>query len=308
MTDDYYEEEALAKCLDNGFTPHSLAHDEEIIANAMTSTQAPGRSQQTAGESNQRPAATFAPFYTLGGPTTQFGGSGADPWSEAGWGNKRTKLRAQGVSEEDWMLRNAEDCRQMDAVLREYRDERLSALEGVDATTGWVYGLESAADEEKGNDLLKPIAPALGRKRSNLSQEVTVDAVASGLDAHNNPPGGDGDVSMEETGAEAELGDRIVVETDEEKMARSQWQWGVGAAWRPGTVQAVYEVCLPLNCFISSLTSSSPTHICHTSPSGPSLTPPLSHASPLIPSSPPPLTHITRISSRLPSPAAPRAG
>src|SRR5690349_12621998 len=84
---------------------------------------------------------SLAPFYTLGGPTTHFAGNGADPWSEAGWGNKRAKLRGQGVSEEDWMLRTAEETRKVDGQLREYREERLQVLEGADAAV-WVWAQE----------------------------------------------------------------------------------------------------------------------------------------------------------------------
>jgi chromatin structure-remodeling complex protein RSC7 len=135
----------LIKCAENGFTPYTQAVDDDIIANAMSQMQPQGRPPAHDREP-AKSSFSLAPFYTLGGPTTHFAGNGADPWSEAGWGNKRAKLRGQGVSEEDWMLRTAEETKKVDGQLREYREERLQVLEGADAAV-WVWAQEQRTEE-----------------------------------------------------------------------------------------------------------------------------------------------------------------
>lgn len=241
VTDDYNEDEALSKCVENGFTPYATAYEDEIIANAVASMQPQGRpAQQGQTDQVQKPALTLAPFYTLGGPTTHFGGNGADPWSEAGLGNKRAKLRGQGVSEEDWMLRTAQDCRRIDRMLAEYREERLKVLEGVDATRGWVYAVEKETEkteEDEGN--LRPIRPEMERKRSGLPQEVTFEGMV--LDEPPVPRQIDllrsDNVDMEQI-----AGGKIVIQApEEEDMGSGMWRWGLGE-WKPGVIRAAYEV------------------------------------------------------------------
>ena len=209
VTDDYDEDVAMAKCVENGFTPHALAHDDDIVANAMSTVQLPGRP-------SERQAMTLTPFYTVGGPTTHFAGSGVNPWSEAGWGNKRAKLRGSGINEENWMLKSAEDCRALDVQLREYRAERLVELEGVDATRGWVYAQESKTDER---------LPEVERKSAFELTPAKVDDEAL------TPLPGEEEVFVDKT-----PGGRIVVETLTESDRRG------GGSWRAGTIRAVYEV------------------------------------------------------------------
>lgn len=242
VTDDYYEDEALAKCEANGFTPYATAYEDEIIANAMTSMQPQGRPSQNVSTDQvaQRPAVSLAPFYTLGGPTTQFAGNGADPWSEAGWGNKRGKLRGQGVGEEDWMLRTAMDCRRIDRELKETREERLKVLEGVDATKGWVYAMEEGTERGDGNDgYLKAAAPGMERKRSGLSQEVTFGPIP--VDENAPEPRRENGSLLPEL--EKTPGGTIVVrKPEEEDRGSGIWRWGVGREWKPGVIRAAYEV------------------------------------------------------------------
>ena len=153
VTDDYYEDECLAKAAENGLTPYAPATDEDILANAVANMAPQGRAPAAGGVDRQLAGLGYAPepirhshislapFYTLGGPTTTFAGSGEDPWANAGWGNKRMKLKSMGVSNEDWMWRLAKESREIDAQLREYRQERLPELEGKDldvwAWKGW---------------------------------------------------------------------------------------------------------------------------------------------------------------------------
>ena len=98
MTDDYYEDESLTKCAENGFTPYAPALDDDIIADAVSLMQPQGRPPAANADLAARGNISLSPWYTLGGPTTHFAGNGADPWSEAGWGHKRAKLRNAGVT------------------------------------------------------------------------------------------------------------------------------------------------------------------------------------------------------------------
>ncbi|ORX36579.1 chromatin remodelling complex Rsc7/Swp82 subunit-domain-containing protein [Kockovaella imperatae] len=284
VTDDYDEEDALAKCEENGWTPHGPAHEDEIVANAVSTLQPVGRpstSFLTSGiDASTARAVALTPFYTVGGPTTQFGGSGLDPWSDAGWGGKRTKLRSIGVSEDDWMLRTAEESRAIDKQLREYREERLKVLQGVDATTGWVYAMENRDGESSlvnaqglsqnkghahanGNGhLLRP--PIQGRKRSALAQEITMesDEEEDNEEQYRDGAGGEededeemnSDPSATESEQLSETGDhhvddrvdrtpggKIIVESQETTAGYNQkYNWGLGH-WEPGIIRAVYE-------------------------------------------------------------------
>lgn len=219
MTDDYYEEEALAKCAENGFTPYAPAHEEEIMANASSNLTKGDREREAL--SSVLKSNVLSPFYTLGGPSTHFAGSGIDPWTEGGWGNRRAKLRGVGVTEEDWMYRTAVDCRSVDSTLRSYRQERIGTLEGDDLK-GWVWTNENKAEGEVADEAEdekmevvespKAEAPTLGlgsetglkppmeRKRSALSREVTFEPEAEqpSVDEALTPlPATDADVSME---------------------------------------------------------------------------------------------------------------
>lgn len=170
-------------------------------------------------------SSALSPFYTTGGPSTHFGGSGIDPWTAGGWGNRRGKLRGYGVTEDDWMYRTALDSRAIDASLRQYREERIGTLEGDDLK-GWVWMMENREeqdDREVGEDdkmdsapspgmnqstLGGGLKPPLDRKRSALSREVTFepDADAEGEVEHPSTDDpltplaatdADGDISME---------------------------------------------------------------------------------------------------------------
>jgi chromatin structure-remodeling complex protein RSC7 len=278
VTDDYYEDECLAKCTENGFIPNAVIHEEEIVANAMNSMERP---QQT--RNNLDPVATshkqysFGPFYTLGGPSTHFAGNGLDPWSDAGWGNKRTKLRAMGVTEEDWMYRVAAECRRVDETLKEYRAERIGVLGGQDLK-GWVWSAEesaagsdtlakdttaaptlsidpapkSEASDQASADVQDRLrAPSMPRRRSGLSKEVTFGQdhdleVSSPSAQTDDPHEADGAMDVDEAeGSEGDdklavqtTGEAIVVETAEEQLQRIAKL----GSWKAGVVRAVYEV------------------------------------------------------------------
>lgn len=280
VTDDYYEDESLAKCPEQGFTPYAPALEEDIIANALSLMQPQGRpptnpnaahhdsSMAVAGVGGARSAMNLTPFYTLGGPTTQFAGNGADPWSEAGWGIKRAKLRTWGVTEEDWMLRTAEECRRIDGMLRELREDRLEVLEGKDAEA-WVHYRWNATEEAKepestgpmegpngdvGDGALRPPLP--DRKRSGLSQEVIpkeeedadgdVEMSAEPDTMAVEPKNSQDATEQREMPEGATPGGSIIVQKpDEEAAMRTKWNCGFGSL-KPGVVKAVYEVGFPV--------------------------------------------------------------
>jgi len=187
VTDDYYEDECLAKCAENGFTPYAPVQEEEIITSThgIAGIRGDREREQLATISKTN---ALSPFYTLGGPSTHFGGAGIDPWSEGGYGNRRAKLRGAGVTAEDWMYKTARESRALDEVLKGYREERVGLLEGKDLN-GWVWMAEEKTDRRSRPELggggggggsgespritsgLKP--PTMDRQRSGLSREVT---------------------------------------------------------------------------------------------------------------------------------------
>lgn len=298
MTDDYYEDDMLAKCPELGYTPHVEATEDEIMGEVMQHTGGAGRVPTGVARDLGPQASAFSltPFYTLGGPTTHFAGSGSDPWTEAKWGHKRQKLRSLGVTEQDWLYRTAEETRRIDQQLRDYREERIVELEGSDATRGWVYASEQRTDgraglskaaaarqdsvdsrldeepEESSGGLLKPPAPE--RRRSHLSQEVRLvgdlDAKASATveraeSAALTPlPGGvTPDDALGAAGGAASGGMIVVQTEEEERVMRAAHQWGLGMEWRAGVVKAAYEVGADLTGREERADGCSPTHTCH---------------------------------------------
>ncbi|KAK4690013.1 chromatin structure-remodeling complex protein RSC7, partial [Tremellales sp. Uapishka_1] len=222
VTDDYYEDESLAGCAENGNTPYATIQEDELAAYA--------NDQQRPQQSNQMETSKFiyslTPFYTIGGATTQFAGTGVDPWSDGGWGNRRAKLRGAGVGEQDWMAKTAFEVRRIDRELRDEREERIGVLEGVDGTRGWVWAEERLA-EDKAMDLgLRPPPPPRGR--STLSQEVVFEAERVE----------ERDVVMDGT-EPAETGLIVVQTVEEENQMRNSWT--TGKAWQAGVVRAAYE-------------------------------------------------------------------
>ncbi|WVR07114.1 hypothetical protein IAU60_004154 [Kwoniella sp. DSM 27419] len=249
VTDDYYEDESLAKCAENGFEPYTIAEDEEIAQNAAAALAGPSKSQQADAP---RSAYNLTPLYVLGGPTTTFAGTGIDPWTDAGHGHRRSRLRASGVTEEDWMLRYAEESRAIDQQLKGYREERLTVLEGVDGARGWVYSAEQnteevptptgvVADAMASEDMSKPTLPVLERKPSALSRDVTREMTQLTDEALTPlPVESVDDVDMEEgRGRQRQRsGPEIIIEDSAHAASRKSWSLGL---WQQGVVKAAYE-------------------------------------------------------------------
>lgn len=253
VVDDYYEDEAAAKCAENGIEPGSIVQDEEYVPSANVNSE---RALRSAPGESSRSLAHLSTFYTVGGPTTHFAGNGVDPWTDSGWGNKRSRLRTAGVTEEDWMLRTAEEARAVDEQLRKYREERLKLLEGVDAMRGWVFAAENATEGMMGKseptgetaDVFRAPVP-MESKKSGLSHEVTMEDVEDGeqsTSAEEALENEDADVHQ------AAVEDKEAVIIEEPGKLTSKYNWGLGKSWQPGAVRAAYEV---------SLFSKNPSHL-----------------------------------------------
>ena len=235
VTDDYDEEEATEKCKQLEIAPGSIVQEEEVQTQSVPT-------MMTRGDAAAR-AANLVPFYSVGGPTTHFGGNGANPAYDAGYGNKRAKLRAMGVTEEDWMFRTAEETRRIDRQLRDMRADRIVPLEGEDARH-WVYATENQTDPS--GSVKEAKLEVQERKRDGFSVTSAAKEDQDGLTPL--PSALDGDVSMdvevveEESGIKRSRGGEIIVETEEERLRlASKFNWGLGS-WLPGRVMASYEV------------------------------------------------------------------
>lgn len=255
----------MAECLENGFTPNSVVQEEEILGHGSNPTAGGGRqSTNTRGGDHDIPRSvlSLAPAYTSGGPTTHFAGGGSDPWSEAGWGNKRQKLKSLGVTEEDWMWRTAMETRAIDGHLKEMREERLGRLEGEDAR-GWVWTMQKIAEGDDGDkaaeieggkageakveremtaEWLKP--PAMDRRRSGLSQEVILEDGEEVGQPQDEALQADADVEMPQADSSMEVTRKegaIIVQTIADAARNTTKGWGAGS-WEPGTARAIIEV------------------------------------------------------------------
>lgn len=235
----------MIDCAANGWTPHTPVLEEELAVNQYPSAGGPGRPPANAGLLAEAGPlkASLSSFYQVGGPTTHFGGNGLDPWTDMGHG-KRGRLRALGVTEEDWMLRTAEDARRIDETLRNYRDERIGVLEGPD-TLCWVYNAERRATGELPQEAAKPetkveeqVTPAI--KPHPLASEFTFDASSEPLSPLPPDPPTATAVALAEVNA-AEVhktpGGKIVAEKDSQTSAPAPL-----GRWVPGVIQAAYEV------------------------------------------------------------------
>ncbi|WVQ72504.1 hypothetical protein IAR50_002060 [Cryptococcus sp. DSM 104548] len=226
VIDDYYEDQAAAQCAAEGIEPGSLVPEEEFVQIAQNT----GDRASRAAANESRTLASLSAFYTAGGLTTQFASNGIDPWTDGGWGNKRSKLKTAGVTEEDWMYKTAEESRLVDEQLKGLRAERLQVLEGVDGTKGWVFAAEKEAEGDKLQSI--GVESSGDLKKSGLSNEVTMEDEG---DNAGTPQTG-GDIAMNEAPQEANT---IVVE--EEGHVSSKHNWGLGRRWQAGVIRAAYE-------------------------------------------------------------------
>lgn len=102
---------------------------------------------------------------------TKFGGSGVDPWTASLSANQHSNLTAEGINGDNWMWRMARQTRDLDAAIREERENRFVKFDDEDVSLfPRLYPAErparlSAASKEQKRDLgyLEPTATSLAR-------------------------------------------------------------------------------------------------------------------------------------------------
>lgn len=130
MTDDYYEEKALAEISEKGFKagefvgelPDPTTHNEaSALGGAGLGGGGGSKADRGAGG-----------IYRAGGPTTIFGGSGWGPFSDGPLNAVRKSLLSRdNVTEENWMLMMAARVREADEEWEKWRQEARKVPEGV---------------------------------------------------------------------------------------------------------------------------------------------------------------------------------
>lgn len=238
VDDDYNEEQALQDCATHGYKPHGPVTEEELAQNQYPSAGGPRpAASQSLYADGQATKTTLASFYTAGGATTQFGSNGADPWAD-NLNQKRTRLRQLGVTEEDWMLRTAEESRRIDETLRGIRDERITELEGVDATRGWVYATERYSEGIIKKEPQHPLARELSLDAAPSSDALSPAPPESAVNVALAEANGNPETEQAERRAfEGTLGGKIVVESEAETFNGRPRK----GKWAPGVIRAAYE-------------------------------------------------------------------
>lgn len=129
MTDDYYEEKALAEITEKGFKagefvgdlPDPTTHNEAALGGAGLGGGGGSKADRGAGG-----------IYRAGGPTTIFGSSGWGPFSDGPLNAVRKSLLSRdNVTEENWMLMMAARVREADEEWAKWRQEARKVPEGV---------------------------------------------------------------------------------------------------------------------------------------------------------------------------------
>ncbi|KIK68264.1 hypothetical protein GYMLUDRAFT_154083 [Collybiopsis luxurians FD-317 M1] len=129
VTDDYYEDKALAAATELGVKPGDLVAE-------MDPADMEGRPEKPAKSLNMdREIGTSGGglIYRPGGPTTIFAGSGFGPYSDGPLNPvRKALLNRDGVSEENWMWMMATRVREAD---KRWKKCRNGAVSGAAATT-----------------------------------------------------------------------------------------------------------------------------------------------------------------------------
>ena len=144
------------------------------------------------------------------------------------------------------------------------QDTKNAGHETAAATKDAGHAVSNGTEKGSGeiNGYLRVDCPAMERKRSGLSQEVMFDGLhREDLEQVRQ----DGDVSMREEIEYTKEGNIVVQSVKEEEESKRMWRWGIGGEWKPGVIQAAYEVS-GLECpRHHEADLYSPTHICLTS-------------------------------------------
>ncbi|WWC89246.1 uncharacterized protein L201_004166 [Kwoniella dendrophila CBS 6074] len=294
VTDDYYEDESLEKCKEMGWEPGSLAEDEDLINQQQNNNSELNKLNSLLNESglynqgglgnNQGERGgggvgggkyiySLTPFYTIGGITTQFGLNNGfqDPFTDAGYGNKRQKLKSAGVTYENYLYLTSKESLRINQELNLIRNQHLKPIKPKNGNENdlnvWVYSKEKQTDqippstnttttinekkeesvESYNNHENKLLHPGLDRKRSGLSREVTrglteqleeddekesIQPIQNDIEMNEND-----DTSEQVIHKDSDQPELIV---EKPNQINSSFHWGLGS-WSKGVVKAVYE-------------------------------------------------------------------
>ncbi|KAJ3754855.1 chromatin remodelling complex Rsc7/Swp82 subunit-domain-containing protein [Lentinula raphanica] len=132
VTDDYYEDKALAAIAELGVKPGDLVGDL-----ADPNAEIEGRAEKSIKFANDREygasGGSGGSMYRPGGPTTIFAGHGFGPFYEPLNPVRKSLLNRDGVSEENWMWMMATRARDANERWRKCRDGAIGA--GASRTT-----------------------------------------------------------------------------------------------------------------------------------------------------------------------------
>lgn len=253
MVDDYYEDAALERCTAEGIEPGTLVPS---MRRGDTIDRAARTEERSLG----------APFYTSGGPTTHWGGSGIDPWTDAGIENKRARLLSHGMTADNWMWKLALTARQWESsVLRAERNSRFNDLTSTgEASSGFVwfgqYGQDPRkpleGEQVKQGKTLREVGktPFKTPTYESVDESQDTDGQRQQLDVQResvapptttttttprvaaSPIGGEG--QREQQRAENDAG-RVIVESQKETLKRKR---EAAKTFEPGRSFGVYEV------------------------------------------------------------------
>lgn len=143
VTDDYYEDKALAAIAELGVKPGDLVGDL-VDPNAEAESRAE-KASRTLGNDRDYGASGGGggSMYRPGGPTTIFAGHGFGPFYEPLNPVRKALLNRDGVSEENWMWMMASRVREAD---ERWRKCRSGAISGAGVKPGAGIGPEANAN------------------------------------------------------------------------------------------------------------------------------------------------------------------
>jgi chromatin structure-remodeling complex protein RSC7 len=126
VTDDYYEDRALADITAKGLIPGALVGElPDPTATASSNVPAASAPGQTSSGGTQG-------IYRAGGPTTLFGGSGWGPFSDGPHSAvRKSMLSREGLTEENWMWETARRVTEMNEGWAKMRKEARIACGGI---------------------------------------------------------------------------------------------------------------------------------------------------------------------------------
>jgi hypothetical protein len=231
---------AREECAEKGIEPGSLVPDKPFLVETDQPDQ------------RQPERSIGAPFYIPGGPTTHWGGAGWNPWHHAGQGNKRARLKAEGLTPDNWMWRMAREAREKEREMRDVRERRLTDLAG-ERLTVWSeqYGADEQKNGVKGHSA-EDVHQSQETEQQSTGFRVPAAEDAAGLFAHDEAfrqqysrTTGSGMFDLGQLANGAVDAGQVIVETTAETAARKRKR---AIQIKPGEFKGFYEVCPSTAC------------------------------------------------------------